>query len=103
MNWIDEFVDDLFDTKELTDVALFAEEHGLTVDEVNSVDEGLLYNSMMRRFKREATLAIPKLAEALLEKAYRGDIAAIRLVIALAKPETVKGKGDDPMESFRES
>ncbi|MDK9700055.1 MAG: hypothetical protein OEM52_07920 [bacterium] len=102
MTWLDEYVERLFDDEELPDLDEFAEEQGIAASELKNIDSGLLHDAVMRKFKREVATALPKLGGALLEKGLRGDIPAIRLLMSLAKPETAKGKVDDPMETYRD-
>lgn len=102
MYWLDEYVNRLFDSDELPDDAAFAAEFGIDEEQLAKVDSAQLFEAVMRKFRRDATRVVPKVTAALLEKSMRGDVPAIRLLLTFLKPETQRGKLDDPMETFRE-
>ena len=103
MDWLTEYVDLLFDADDPPDREEFAAEHGIAPEMFVLVDEKILFDTMMRRFRRESVWNIPKLCRALLDKGQRGDVPAIRLLLMAAKPEEQKGKTNDTMEAFREN
>lgn len=102
MQWLEDYVSILFDRDQTLDIEQFARERGLDPEELQVIDGAILHDAVMRRLRNEFVRALPQIGDALLEKGQRGDVPAIRLMLSITKPETGKGKNDDPMETFRE-